>query len=103
MRQVLEGLAYIHDAGVIHRDLKPQNILVDAEGIAKLADFGLARMCPLRGTTLTPQLVTRWYRAPEILLGETRYAAPVDMWSFGCVLAECVNNQPLFAGDSEIG
>ena len=86
----------------MHRDLKPQNLLVDKEGTLKLADFGLARafMIPLR--TYTHEVVTLWYRAPEILMGQRTYAPGIDTWSIGVIFAEMVNKRPLWPGDSEI-
>ena len=100
--QLLEGLQFCHARGVIHRDLKPQNILISREGDLKIADFGLARafVPPIR--PFTHEVVTLWYRAPEILLGVKAYALPVDMWSVGTILAEMVTKKPLFPGNSEV-
>jgi len=86
----------------MHRDLKPQNLLVDRKGIIKLADFGLARAYGLPIKTYTHEIVTLWYRAPEILLGQKQYSTSVDLWSVGCIFAEMGMKKPLFAGDSEI-
>mmetsp|Transcript_19123 Transcript_19123/g.20725 ORF Transcript_19123/g.20725 Transcript_19123/m.20725 type:complete len:296 (-) Transcript_19123:323-1210(-) len=100
--QLLRGLHYCHVKGVVHRDLKPQNLLVGRDGTLKIADFGLARafVPPIR--PFTHEVVTLWYRAPEILLGTKTYALPVDIWSVGTILAEMVTKRPLFPGDSEI-
>ncbi|RYR17392.1 hypothetical protein Ahy_B03g062153 isoform D [Arachis hypogaea] len=88
---------------VLHRDLKPQNLLIDRSSNAlKLADFGLARAFGIPVRTFTHEVVTLWYRAPEILLGSHHYSTPVDVWSVGCIFAEMVNQRPLFPGDSEI-
>jgi cyclin-dependent kinase 2 len=101
--QMLAGIAYCHAHRVLHRDLKPQNLLIDADrGALKLADFGLARAFGLPVRAYTHEVVTLWYRAPEILLGAKHYSTPVDVWSIGCIFAEMVNGRPLFPGDSEI-
>ncbi|CAL9160400.1 cell division control protein 2 homolog A-like isoform X2 [Musa acuminata AAA Group] len=101
--QILRGIAYCHSHRVLHRDLKPQNLLIDQRTNAlKLADFGLARAFGIPVRTFTHEVVTLWYRAPEILLGSRHYSTPVDLWSVGCIFAEMVNQRPLFPGDSEI-
>eukprot|EP00930_Biecheleria_cincta_P022906 TRINITY_DN1662_c0_g2_i3.p1 TRINITY_DN1662_c0_g2~~TRINITY_DN1662_c0_g2_i3.p1 ORF type:complete len:729 (-),score=120.62 TRINITY_DN1662_c0_g2_i3:143-2329(-) len=102
-RDMIAGVYACHCRSMVHRDLKPQNILVDHDGTMKLADFGLSRMIvsPLRSHTL--DVVTLWYRAPEILLGAQRYGFEVDIWSTGCIFAEMCINQALFSGNSEIG
>lgn len=100
--QLLRGLEFCHLRAVMHRDLKPQNILVSRDGKLKLADFGLARafVPPIR--PFTHEVVTLWYRPPEILLGSKTYALPMDMWAVGAIIAEMVTKRPLFPGDSEI-
>ena len=100
--QICRGLAFCHARGVMHRDLKPQNLLVSKDGRLKLADFGLARsFCPpIR--PLTHEVVTLWYRPPEILLGSQTYAPPVDVFAIGTIFVEMVTKRPLFPGDSEI-
>ncbi|KAJ0400772.1 hypothetical protein P43SY_008709 [Pythium insidiosum] len=100
--QLLAGIAFCHANRVLHRDLKPQNLLIDQYGNLKLADFGLARAFGIPIRSYTHEVVTLWYRAPEILLGAKHYSTPVDAWSIGCIFAEMVNKQPLFPGDSEI-
>uniref|UniRef100_A0A1B0D7E1 cyclin-dependent kinase n=1 Tax=Phlebotomus papatasi TaxID=29031 RepID=A0A1B0D7E1_PHLPP len=87
---------------ILHRDLKPQNLLVDTEGHIKLADFGLARCFNIPMGSYTHEVVTLWYRAPEILLGTKFYSTGVDIWSLGCIFAEMIIKRPLFPGDSEI-
>ena len=91
LRQLLDGIAYCHDHRVLHRDLKPQNLLIDNKGCIKLADFGLARAFGLPMRAYTHEVITLWYRAPEILLGGKTYDMAVDVWSLGCIFAEMVS------------
>ncbi|XP_052805726.1 cyclin-dependent kinase 2-like [Mya arenaria] len=100
--QLLLGISYCHAHRVLHRDIKPQNLLIDKQGNIKLADFGLARAFGVPVRTYTHEVVTLWYRAPEILLGSKFYSTPVDVWSLGCIFAEMITRRPLFPGDSEI-
>ena len=94
------GLAYMHKHGFFHRDLKPENLLVKGDSV-KIADFGLAREIRSR-PPFTDYVSTRWYRAPEILLGAKEYSTPIDIWSIGCIYAEMAQRKALFIGDSEI-
>jgi len=102
MMQLIEGIAFCHAHRVLHRDLKPQNLLIDRIGTLKIADFGLARAFGVPVRTYTHEVVTLWYRAPEILLGGRQYSTPVDIWSIGCIFVEMFTRKPLFPGDSEI-
>ncbi|KAG0565296.1 hypothetical protein KC19_8G180100 [Ceratodon purpureus] len=95
--QILRGLKYIHSANVLHRDLKPTNLLLNANCDLKIADFGLARTLS-ETDFMTEYVVTRWYRAPELLLNSSSYTAAIDIWSVGCIFMELLNRAPLFPG-----
>ena len=102
--QILKALKYIHSGELIHRDLKPANVLLNDQCHVKLADFGLARSvanCE-EEVVRTEYVATRWYRAPEILLGSTKYTKPVDMWSVGCMLGELIIGKAIFPGTSTL-
>jgi cyclin-dependent kinase len=99
--QLIRGVAYCHQHRVLHRDLKPQNLLINREGELKLADFGLARAFGIPVRSYTHEVVTLWYRAPDVLMGSRKYSTPVDIWSIGCIFAEMSNGRPLFPGTSE--
>ena len=101
--QIIAGLCYCHCHRIIHRDMKPQNLLMDESGkFVKICDFGLARAFTVPLRDYTHEVVTLWYRAPEILLGSKFYSLPIDIWSTGCIIAEMITMQPLFPGDAEI-
>eukprot|EP00903_Cladosiphon_okamuranus_P006740 g6575.t1 len=99
--QLLRGVAYCHHHRVLHRDLKPQNLLINREGELKLADFGLARAFGIPVRSYTHEVVTLWYRAPDVLMGSRKYSTPVDIWSIGCIFAEMATGRPLLTGTSE--
>ncbi|CAK0784276.1 hypothetical protein CVIRNUC_007480 [Coccomyxa viridis] len=105
LQQLLQGIAACHQAGYLHRDLKPANLLLTAEGALKVGDLGLARPhdAPAggRAAAYTCTVATRWYRAPELLLGSRRYGPAADMWAVGCIFAEMLGMCPLFPGESD--
>ncbi|XP_071130127.1 cyclin-dependent kinase-like 4 isoform X16 [Mytilus edulis] len=100
--QVLKGVEFCHVHNIIHRDVKPENILVSKSGVVKLCDFGFARTLAQPGESYTDYVATRWYRAPELLVGDTKYGKAVDIWAIGCLLSEMLTGEPLFPGDSDI-
>ncbi|XP_047321448.1 mitogen-activated protein kinase homolog MMK2-like [Impatiens glandulifera] len=95
--QLLRGLRYVHSANVLHRDLKPSNLFLNANCDLKIGDFGLARITS-ETDFMTEYVVTRWYRAPELLLNCSDYTGAIDVWSVGCILGEILNREPLFPG-----
>ncbi|KAF7232853.1 hypothetical protein EG68_10829 [Paragonimus skrjabini miyazakii] len=101
-RQLLNALTFCHQVKVFHRDLKPSNLLLTTEGYLKLADFGLSRTYSIPNRTYCHDVVTLWYRAPELMLGAQTYTKSIDVWSFGCILYEMITGKVLFPGDSEI-
>ncbi|KAF7657921.1 hypothetical protein LDENG_00020180 [Lucifuga dentata] len=97
--QMLKGLKYIHSAGIIHRDLKPGNLAINQDCELKILDFGLARQADIE---MTGYVVTRWYRAPEVILSWMHYTKTVDIWSVGCIMAEMLQGKPLFKGSDHL-
>eukprot|EP00050_Salpingoeca_kvevrii_P017292 m.63756 g.63756 ORF g.63756 m.63756 type:complete len:305 (+) comp7477_c0_seq2:52-966(+) len=97
--QMLSGIAYCHENFVLHRDIKPQNLLLNKRGQLKIADFGLARAFGIPVKSYSHEVVTLWYRAPDVLMGSNNYSTSIDIWSAGCVFAEMARGgQPLFPG-----
>ena len=99
MYQILRGLLYLHSANVIHRDLKPSNLLLNKNCDLKICDLGLARGFDKETDNLTEYVVTRWYRAPEVILSSSEYSKQIDVWSVGCIFAELLGRAPLFPGE----
>ena len=105
MYQLLKALKFIHSAGIVHRDLKPSNILINSDSCIKVCDFGLARCITSlkkKDIIMTDYVATRWYRAPEVLLGSTKYNSQADMWSVGCIFGELLSGTPMFPGTSTL-
>ncbi|XP_063713461.1 cyclin-dependent kinase-like 1 isoform X2 [Symsagittifera roscoffensis] len=100
--QTLQAVAFCHQHNCIHRDVKPENILITKNGQIKLCDFGFARILTGPGDDYTDYVATRWYRAPELLVGDTQYGPPVDVWAIGCVFAELLTGAPLWPGRSDV-
>lgn len=101
IRQIALGLDYVHNHGFFHRDIKPENILVQGKTVVKIGDFGLVKEIRYP-TPFTEYVSTRWYRAPENVLGSRSYNYPVDVFALGCIMAELYTFKPLFPGSSEM-
>ncbi|OJJ74934.1 hypothetical protein ASPBRDRAFT_467183 [Aspergillus brasiliensis CBS 101740] len=96
--QLLRGVSFCHENGILHRDLKPENLLLNQDGRLKLADFGLGRAFGIPISTFSNDVVTLWYRPPDVLLGSRTYTTSIDIWSVGCIMAEMYTGSALFAG-----
>ncbi|KAA0195496.1 hypothetical protein HAZT_HAZT002436 [Hyalella azteca] len=97
---MVEAVRFCHESNVIHRDVQPENVLITRHGVVKLCDFGFARM--LTNESYTDYVGRRWYRAPELVVGDTKYCASVDVWAIGCVMAEMIRGEVLWPGKSDI-
>lgn len=102
MQEIIRGCSAMHKAGLVHRDLKASNILIDNKGSVRIADFGLTQLFTPVRTEYTPGVVTRWYRAPELLLGTRSYTSAIDIWSLGCIFLEIFVRSPILMGNSDI-
>lgn len=100
MLQILKGMTFVHAKGVCHRDLKPENILMNSDSIVKICDFGSAKVLSPSGLN-TPYIVSRYYRAPELILACSDYTNMIDVWAIGCILAEFLTRRPIFPGKTE--
>ena len=101
-RQLLYGISVLHDNFIIQRDLKTSNILLNKRGILKICDFGMARIFNLKSKYMSQEVVTLWYRPPEILMGQKNYTSSVDLWAIGCILSELITSEVLFSGKTEL-
>mmetsp|Transcript_26233 Transcript_26233/g.25407 ORF Transcript_26233/g.25407 Transcript_26233/m.25407 type:complete len:96 (+) Transcript_26233:400-687(+) len=93
-------MKYVHSQGICHRDLKPENILVNDHGVIKICDFGSAKILNDESKN-TPYIVSRYYRAPELILALSDYTNKIDVWAIGCIIAELITLRPLFPGKTE--
>lgn len=99
---MVKALDFLHKNKILHRDVKPENLLLSKNGVIKLCDFGFARGIKEDNYLYTDYVSTRWYRAPELLVGDAAYNSSIDVWAIGCIFAEIFNGSPLFPGDSDL-
>ena len=92
----------MHSFDIVHRDVKPENLLINKNGVVKMCDFGFARILPKAHEEITDYVATRWYRSPELLISDPNYGKSADIWAIACILGELTDGQPLFPGDNEI-
>ena len=97
MYQILTGMSHVHSKQMAHRDLKPENILISKEGKLNICDFGCSKIIDPNGKN-TPYVMSRYYRAPELILGISKYSIAIDIWSIGCIMAELATLSPMFMG-----
>ncbi|RMZ95847.1 cyclin-dependent kinase-like 2 isoform X4 [Brachionus plicatilis] len=102
MYQVVRGVDFMHSNNIIHRDIKPENVLINNNGLIKVCDFGFARQIAQPSEIYTDYVATRWYRSPELLVGDPRYGKPVDVWSIGVLTYEVLTSRPLYPGESDL-
>lgn len=100
MYQIVKGMYYVHSKQIAHRDLKPENILMSKEGYLNICDFGCSKVIEPNGKN-TPYMMSRYYRAPEMILGISKYSVAIDIWSVGCIMAELATLDPIFVGKNE--
>ncbi|XP_069506369.1 cyclin-dependent kinase-like 3 [Ambystoma mexicanum] len=100
--QMLRGIEYLHKNNIMHRDIKPENVLITESGVVKICDFGFARTLTTNGDIYTDYVATRWYRAPELILGDSKYGKPVDIWALGCMIVEMASGNAFLPGSSDV-